>query len=71
MGTAFDEMTEQSFHGVTTIAPTALRNRSVLLGLMTLAGWTHHPFEWWHYNLPNPTRYPSLNDGAEGVLLMD
>lgn len=71
MGTAFDEMTEQSFHGATTIAPEAQHNRCVLLGVMTLAGWTHHPFEWWHYNLPDPTCYPALSDGAEGAFLMD
>jgi D-alanyl-D-alanine dipeptidase len=38
---------------------------------MTLAGWTHHPYEWWHYNLPDPMRYPPLSDGAEGAFLMD
>ena len=71
MGTAFDEMTEQSFHGATNIALNAQRNRCLLLGLMTLAGWTHHPYEWWHYNLPDPTRYSPLSDGAEGSFLMD
>ena len=71
MGTAFDEMTEQSFHGATDIAVDAQRNRCLLLGLMTLAGWAHHPYEWWHYNLPDPTRYPPLSDGAEGSFLMD
>ncbi|MDI1246842.1 MAG: D-alanyl-D-alanine dipeptidase [Rhodoferax sp.] len=71
MGTAFDEMTEQSFHGATSMGAAAQRNRCLLLGLMTLAGWTHHPYEWWHYNLPDPTRYMPLSDGAEGSFLMD
>lgn len=71
MGTDFDEMTEQSFHGATDITPTAQQHRRLLLGLMTLAGWTHHPGEWWHYNLPDATRYPLLGDGAEGGCLMD
>ncbi|OIP18383.1 MAG: D-alanyl-D-alanine dipeptidase [Comamonadaceae bacterium CG_4_9_14_3_um_filter_60_33] len=71
MGTAFDEMTELSFHGATNIADVAQRNRGLLLALMTQAGWTHHPYEWWHYNLPEPTRYPLLSDGAEGSFLMD
>ena len=72
MGTAFDEMTEQSFHGRTDIRPQAQHNRCLLLGLMTAAGWTHHPYEWWHYNLPEPTRYPKLSDDAvEGEALMD
>ena len=71
MGTAFDEMTEQSFHGCVDIPLHAQRNRRQLLDLMTLAGWTHHPYEWWHYNLPDPTRYAPLSDGAEGSYLMD
>ncbi len=71
MGTAFDEMTESSFHGAVDITMEAQRNRGLLLGLMTLAGWVHHPYEWWHYNLPAPTRYPPLSDGAEGSYLMD
>ena len=71
MGTAFDEMTEQSFHGRCDIAVEAQRNRCLLLGLMTAAGWDHHPFEWWHFNLPDPTRYPRLSDDVEGEFLMD
>jgi len=71
MGTEFDEMTEQSFHGRTDIAPAAQHNRCLLLGLMTAAGWTHHPYEWWHYNLPEPTRYPKLSDEVEDEFLMD
>ena len=71
MGTAFDEMTEQSFHGATGIAVAAQQHRCLLLGLMTLAGWTHHPCEWWHYNLSDTTRYPLLGDGHEGRSLMD
>jgi len=71
MGTAFDEMTEQSFHGCCDIAVEAQRNRCLLLGIMTVAGWDHHPFEWWHFNLPQPTRYPRLSDDVEGEFLMD
>ncbi len=64
MGTGFDDMTLQSFHGDTSIAPAAQRHRLQLLGLMTLAGWAHHPQEWWHYNLPEPQRYPLIDDQA-------
>ena len=71
MGTEFDEMTQASFHGSTAIAPIAQQNRCLLLGIMTLAGWAHHPYEWWHYNLPDPTRYPLLRDEVEGAWLMD
>jgi len=71
MGTAFDEMSERSGHARTDMAPQAQRNRSLLLGLMTGAGWDHHRHEWWHYNLPDPTRYPRLSDKVEGEFLMD
>ncbi|MFZ4626199.1 MAG: D-alanyl-D-alanine dipeptidase [Rhodoferax sp.] len=71
MGTEFDEMTAQSCHARCDIAPQAQRSRCLLLGIMTAAGWDHHPHEWWHYNLPEPTRYPKLGDQMEGVLLMD
>jgi D-alanyl-D-alanine dipeptidase len=71
MGTAFDEMTEQSFHADTTISAQAQAHRCCLLGLMTLAGWSHHPYEWWHYNLVGAASYPALSDGSEGMFLMD
>ena len=71
MGTAFDEMTAQSHHARVDITAEAQRNRCLLLGLMTAAGWEHYRFEWWHYNLPDPTRYPLLSDRLEGQFLMD
>lgn len=64
MGTGFDDMTPQSFHADTSIAPAAQRHRLQLLGLMTVAGWAYHPQEWWHYNLPEPKRYPLIDDRA-------
>jgi D-alanyl-D-alanine dipeptidase len=71
MGTQFDEMSDLSRHGNTEIAAPARHNRLLLLALMTAAGWEHHPHEWWHYNLPEPTRYPPLHDDVEGEILMD
>ena len=58
MGTGFDEMTSRSFHARTDIPVASLQNRSLLLGTMAAAGWAHNPREWWHYNLPDPARYP-------------
>ena len=60
MGTGFDEMTPRSFHARTDISAESLRNRSLLLGTMAAAGWAHNPREWWHYNLPDPARYPLI-----------
>lgn len=65
MGTEFDEMTHQSTHGNTEISAQAQENRRLLLELMHKAGWEHHPHEWWHYNLPQPARYPKLSAEEE------
>ncbi|WP_029010883.1 D-alanyl-D-alanine dipeptidase [Azospirillum halopraeferens] len=70
MGTAFDAMTERSHHGRTDLDPAARRNRALLLGVMTAAGWQHYPYEWWHYQLPDAGRYPLLTDGAAGSRMM-
>ena len=66
MGTPFDDMTALSHHGNTAIPVQAQVNRSRLLGIMAAAGWDHYPSEWWHYQLPNPKRYPLLWDAAAG-----
>jgi D-alanyl-D-alanine dipeptidase len=66
MGTPFDDMTALSHHGNTSIPAAAQANRSRLLGIMAAAGWHHYPSEWWHYQLPDPKRYPLLWDAAAG-----
>lgn len=63
MGTPFDAFTPLSAHGCTQVSAEAQRNRLLLLGLMTAAGWDFHPDEWWHYQLPNArAEYPLLSD---------
>jgi D-alanyl-D-alanine dipeptidase len=70
MGTGFDEMSAASHHIAADIAPPLRRNRMMLLGLMTLAGFTHDPHEWWHYQLPDAHAYPFIADGAFAPALM-
>jgi len=60
MGTAFDAALPQSHHGNIDIPAKAQRNRWILLGLMTEAGYQHNPFEWWHYSLADSLNYPLL-----------
>ncbi|MBV9656367.1 MAG: D-alanyl-D-alanine dipeptidase [Acetobacteraceae bacterium] len=60
MGTGFDSMTARSAHASTDIPADALRNRALLLGVMTAAGWEHHPLEWWHYQLAGAHRFPAF-----------
>ncbi len=62
MGTGFDAFTPRSHHGTLDIAAEAQRNRTLLLGLMTAAGWDFYRNEWWHYQLFKARDYPLLSD---------
>jgi len=70
MGTGFDAFTPLSHHGNTEIAPEAQRNRMILMGLMTAAGWDFYRNEWWHYQLFQPRRFPVLSDTVLPVTMM-
>jgi D-alanyl-D-alanine dipeptidase len=63
MGTAFDAFTPLSHHGNRGVSAEAQRNRLLLMGLMTDAGWDFYRNEWWHYQLFNARDYPLVNDG--------
>lgn len=58
MGTGFDEFSDSAFHNCSKVSTEAQRNRLILLGIMTLAGFDFLRQEWWHYQLPNPFEYP-------------
>ncbi|MDE0779778.1 MAG: D-alanyl-D-alanine dipeptidase [Alphaproteobacteria bacterium] len=62
MGTTFDAFTPRSFHGDANISPQAQRNRLLLLGIMSTAGWDFYSKEWWHYQLFKPRSYPLVAD---------
>jgi zinc D-Ala-D-Ala dipeptidase len=62
MGTAFDAFTPLSHHGRTDVSAAAQRNRLLLMGLMTSAGWDFYRNEWWHYQLFDQRRYPLVSD---------
>lgn len=62
MGTPFDAFTPLSYHGSLDIDPAAQRNRHLLLGIMTAAGWDFYRNEWWHYQIFQPRSYPLLSD---------
>ncbi len=65
MGTPFDAFTPLSHHGATEIPAEAQRNRMLLMGIMTSAGWDFYRNEWWHYQLFNArARYPVLSDSV-------
>lgn len=67
MGTAFDAFLPQSHHGHPGIPAEAQRNRALLLGVMTCAGWEFNRHEWWHYQLYRAREtYPLLSDRVLG-----
>lgn len=71
MGTGFDDMRVQSHHGHQGVSAEAQRNRALLLGIMTAAGWDFYRNEWWHYQVFKPRgRYPVLTDRAAGTRMM-
>lgn len=72
MGTGFDAFTPLSHHGNQDISIEAQRNRHLLMGMMTTAGWDFYRNEWWHYQLFNArANHPVLSDsvlGARGMM---
>ena len=62
MGTPFDNFTKDSFHGNITILKEAQKNRHILLGIMSAAGWDFYIKEWWHYQLFNAQNYKLIKN---------
>jgi len=71
MGTEFDDLRPVAWHGDLTIGTEAQRNRHLMLGIMSAAGFDFYSREWWHYQLFSPrARYPVLADSVLPVRLM-
>lgn len=70
MGTPFDAFTPLSHHASTAVPLAAQRNRLLLLGLMSAAGWDFYGNEWWHYQLFNSRQYPLLGDAEAPAPMM-
>jgi zinc D-Ala-D-Ala dipeptidase len=70
MGTGFDAFTPLSHHGNQDVSVTAQKNRMLLMGLMTTAGWDFYRNEWWHYQMFDSRRFPVLSDSVlpEGMM---
>jgi D-alanyl-D-alanine dipeptidase len=70
MGTGFDVFSPKAHHAALDIPVEAHRNRLLLLGLMTAAGWDFYRNEWWHYQLFDAKSYPLIGDDTLPVGLM-
>lgn len=62
MGTGFDAFTPLSHHANPGVSAQAERNRLLLMGIMTTAGWDFFRNEWWHYQLFDSRTYPLFSD---------
>jgi D-alanyl-D-alanine dipeptidase len=71
MGTGFDDFSDRAHHDNSTLSANVQRNRFILLGLMSAAGWDFYMKEWWHYQLFNARSYPLYSDRALARRMMD
>lgn len=69
MGTDFDEFSNLAFHNCEKISVKAQRNRLILLGLMTAAGFDFYRNEWWHYQLFKPREYPIIQANRDMIAI--
>ena len=68
MGTGFDAMVAESEHFHPGLPEHVQRNRTLLLGVMHGAGFTHIPSEWWHYELPGSRELAVIDNSECGPL---
>jgi len=61
MPTPFDSFTPAAHHGYPGGSEASRKHREILRAAMEAQGFTPNRMEWWHYDLPNPTRYPVLD----------
>jgi D-alanyl-D-alanine dipeptidase len=61
MGTPVDTMTPASHHFHASLSAAIQVNRMYLLTIMLEAGFVHHPNEWWHFELPDASRFPLID----------
>jgi zinc D-Ala-D-Ala dipeptidase len=69
MGSDFDEFSDLAFHNCEKISTEAQRNRLILLGLMSAAGWDFFSKEWWHYQLFKPREFAIVDAAPEMIAI--
>jgi len=60
MGTGFDDFRPLAHHGNEQVSGEAQKNRLLLAGVMSIAGFDSLDTEWWHYQLRDVRRYPII-----------
>ncbi len=62
MGTGYDEFTEKAAATYNDLPDEVLRNRRLLDEIMSKAGFTVLPSEWWHFDIIGWERFAILNE---------
>jgi D-alanyl-D-alanine dipeptidase len=61
MGTGYDDFSEKAHHSFQLLPEDVIANRNLLRNVMQEAGFVLFETEWWHYSLPNATRFDVLD----------
>lgn len=61
MPTGFDDFSERAHHDYMQLEQEVLANRALLRTIMERHGFKALETEWWHYYLPDATRYPLMD----------
>jgi D-alanyl-D-alanine dipeptidase len=61
MGTGFDNFTDSAHHSFTAFSSEIMANRNLLRSSMEKYGFRAFGTEWWHYYLPNQSKYEVLD----------
>lgn len=61
MPTGFDNFTDTAHHVFSNLPQEILTNRAILKGVMEYFGFRALSTEWWHYSLPDGSKYPLLD----------
>jgi D-alanyl-D-alanine dipeptidase len=61
MGTGFDNFTDTAHHNFTSLSAEILQNRKLLRSLMEKHGFKALETEWWHYSLPEWSKFELLD----------
>ncbi len=71
MGTGFDNFSDTAHPDFKSLSQVILRNRSILKNVMEKFGFIQLSTEWWHYYLPNSSRYELLDISFSHLKKMD
>ncbi|MFM6923881.1 MAG: M15 family metallopeptidase [Ferruginibacter sp.] len=71
MGTGFDNFSDTAHHSFNNLPDTILQNRLLLKASMEKHGFKELDTEWWHYYLPNTTRYELLDMDFKKLKLLN